>query len=228
MLLIVDNYDSFVNTLSSYFLEEGVDVVMARSDAIDAPAVLESIRYGGIDGVVLSPGPGTPRQSGNCSRILMTAAGLVPVLGVCLGHQIIAHSFGASVVHGEKPMHGKITSISNNGAGIFSRLPESFSVTRYHSLVVDETTLPDPLMVTARDERGVVMAVQHRELPIFGVQFHPEAVLTEYGHQLIGNFVDICTGRLQSGDEPAYATGIDVARTGKSTVLLEGVMPCRR
>ncbi|MDO4522434.1 MAG: aminodeoxychorismate/anthranilate synthase component II [Eubacteriales bacterium] len=192
MYLMIDNYDSFVYNLARYFEELGEQVELIRNDQITAGMAERLLLTGAYDGLIISPGPKSPKDSGNCCEILRRLAGRIPILGVCLGHQIIGHAFGAEICKGARPMHGKVTPILTNGSGLFEGLPQSFDVTRYHSLIVKASSLPSCLRVDARSEDGVVMAMHHRDLPIFGVQFHPEAVLTEFGHELLANFVKIC------------------------------------
>lgn len=192
MYLMIDNYDSFVFNLARYLEELGENVKMVRNDRITVGKIESMLAAGSLSGVILSPGPKSPVDCGNCKEILVNVAGRIPVLGVCLGHQIIGHVFGAVVQKGKRPMHGKVTSISTDGTGLFLNLPRTFQVTRYHSLVVSEEGFPEELQVNAWSEDGAIMAVSHRKMPIYGVQFHPEAVLTEYGHELLANFTRIC------------------------------------
>ncbi|MGI5873150.1 MAG: anthranilate synthase component II [Bacillota bacterium] len=195
MYLMIDHYDSFVYNLASYFRELGAGVEVVRSDDVDAPSVLARYRRGGLRGIVISPGPKRPEDSAASAEIVAMMERRVPILGVCLGHQIISCRYGAAVRRGDRPMHGKISLIRHNRGPLFEGMPDTFRVTRYHSLVVDETTLPGCLSVDARAEDGAVMAIRHRQYPVFGIQFHPEAVLTEYGHSLIGNFISLCERR---------------------------------
>jgi|GEM_PF-148055 len=192
MYLIIDNYDSFVHMLASYVRELGASVTVVRNDRIEPADVAALIDRGALEGIIVSPGPKSPDECGNCQQIVCGALGRVPILGVCLGHQIIARVFGADVARGARPMHGKVTQVRTDGMGLFAGLPPVFDVTRYHSLVVDERTLPPALRVDARADDGAVMAFSHRTLPVYGVQFHPEAVLTDYGHELLANFLHIC------------------------------------
>ncbi len=195
MYLMIDNFDSFVYNLACYMQERGAQVRLVRSDRIraeDLEALLKEGAEERLEGLILSPGPKSPQDCGNCREILLRAAGRVPVLGVCLGHQIIGSVYGAEVCKGKRPMHGKISRIETNGRNLFAGLPGSFRVTRYHSLVVSDRGFPDCLEVDARAEDGTIMALHHKSLPIYGVQFHPEAVLTEYGHELLENFMRIC------------------------------------
>lgn len=191
MYLMVDNYDSFVYNLACYMEECGEQVNFVRNDKISAEDVEGMLKTGTLDGVVISPGPKSPKDCGNCKGIVEKLAGKVPILGICLGHQIIGHVFGAEVEKGERPMHGKISTINTNQKGLFAGLPKTYEVTRYHSLVVSSENFPAALEVDALTEDGVIMGLHHREFPIYGVQFHPEAVLTQYGHELLENFVKI-------------------------------------
>lgn len=188
MFLMIDNQDSFVYNLSAYMEELGEDVRVVRCDRADLNMPGEKIP----EGIVISPGPKTPREAVTSIEVLRRFAGRIPVLGVCLGHQVIGHVFGGTVLKGICPMHGKVTEINHDGSGIFAGLPRQYRVTRYHSLVLEEESLPSCLVVTARSGDGAVMGIRHRDFPIYGVQFHPEAVLTEYGHALLGNFIKIC------------------------------------
>lgn len=192
MYLMVDNYDSFVYNLARYMEELGKEVTLVRNDKITVEKLKEMEACGGLDGIVLSPGPKSPKDCGICRDIVKEMGTRVPILGVCLGHQIIGHVFGAVVEKGVRPMHGKVTKIQTTGEGVFRNLPKSYEVTRYHSLIVSRERLPEELQVDAWAEDGVIMGMHHRELPIYGVQFHPEAVLTEYGHELLDNFTKIC------------------------------------
>ena len=191
MYLMVDNYDSFVYNLACYLQECGEQVELVRNDKITAKEIERMLETGNLEGVVISPGPKSPKDCGNCREIVEKLAGKVPVLGICLGHQIIGHVFGAEIHKGERPMHGKVTKIVTNGKGLFEGLSTAYEVTRYHSLVVGNENFPEILEVDARTEDGVIMGIHHKEFPIYGVQFHPEAVLTQYGHELLDNFVKI-------------------------------------
>lgn len=193
MYLMVDNYDSFTQMLVSYFQELGVCMDTYANDDIDVKTVCDMDDAGLLQGIVVSPGPKSPKECGNCGDIVRLASRRrIPLLGVCLGHQVIADVFGARVIRGRRPMHGKVTAIRHNSQGLFESLPETFYVTRYHSLVVDGDTLPPCFSVDARSEDGAVMALRHRELPLCGVQFHPEAARTQYGHELLSRFVTYC------------------------------------
>jgi para-aminobenzoate synthetase component II len=197
-ILVVDNYDSFVFNLVQYLGQLGAECTVLRNDEL-APANAR-----GYDGVLLSPGPGTPEKAGVCVELVHQAAGHVPVLGVCLGHQAIAAAYGAVVERAPELLHGKTSAVHHEGAGVLAGLPSPFTATRYHSLAVREDTLPDELEVTGRTESGVVMAIRHRDLPLEGVQFHPESVLTEGGHQLLATWLVACG----DPDAPARAEGL--------------------
>ena len=185
-ILVVDNYDSFVFNLVQYLAQLGAEVDVRRNDEV----ALEEIR--GYDGVLLSPGPGTPAGAGICLEVVRELAGVLPIFGVCLGHQAIGEAYGARVDRAPELLHGKTSLVHHDGAGVFAGLPEPFTATRYHSLAIDPTTVPDELEVTARTDSGVIMAVRHRTLPVEGVQFHPESVLTEGGHRMLANWLTVC------------------------------------
>lgn len=187
-VLVVDNYDSFVYNLVQYLGELGADPIVHRHDALG----IDELRALEPDAVLISPGPGRPESAG-VSNEAITAFGTagVPVLGVCLGHQCIGQVFGGDVVRAERVMHGKTSEVEHDGQGVFAGLPDPFTATRYHSLVVDADSIPDCLEVGATTVDGIVMGLRHRELPIHGVQFHPEAVLTVGGHDIIRNFLNL-------------------------------------
>ena len=185
-ILVVDNYDSFVFNLVQYLAQLGADCTVRRNDEVGA----EEART--FDGVLLSPGPGTPERAGACIDIVRGCAGEVPVLGVCLGHQAIAAAFGGIVEQAPELLHGKTSSVLHDGTGVLAGLPRPFMATRYHSLSVRPDSVPAELEVTGRTEGGVVMALRHRDVPLEGVQFHPESVLTEGGHRLLANWLVIC------------------------------------
>ena len=187
MYLMIDNYDSFVYNLKAYFEELGKEILVKRSDRI----TIEDIENMNPEGIILSPGPKRPWDASLCVETVNKFKGKIPILGVCLGHQVIGYCAGATVEKGEKPMHGKVTRIYHNGKGLFEGLPEAFKVTRYHSLIVKEKTVSDEYRIDSIAEDGAVMGISHRTLPLYGVQFHPEAVLTEYGHELLDNFCRI-------------------------------------
>jgi len=185
-VLVVDNYDSFVFNLVQYLAQLGAEVDVRRNDEVDAR---DADAY---DGVLLSPGPGTPEKAGVCVEMVQHCAGRTPLLGVCLGHQAIAVAYGGSVDRAPELLHGKTSEVHHDGAGVLNGLPEPFTATRYHSLAVDPATVPDELEVTARTASGVIMALRHRDLAVEGVQFHPESVLTEGGHHLLANWLVTC------------------------------------
>ncbi|MCF6691402.1 aminodeoxychorismate synthase component 2 [Raoultella terrigena] len=186
MILLIDNYDSFTWNLYQYFCELGAKVLVKRNDEL----TLEEIAALAPEKIVISPGPCTPDESGISLAVIGHYAGKVPLLGVCLGHQAIAQVFGATIVRAAKVMHGKTSPISHDGRGVFQGLNNPLTVTRYHSLVIDPDTLPDCFTVTARSESGEIMAIRHREWDLEGVQFHPESILSEQGHQLLANFLN--------------------------------------
>ncbi len=188
MLLLIDNYDSFTYNLVHYLGELGAEVVVRRNDALDVQTAMGM----GAEGIVLSPGPGTPDQSGICLALTQAAAETrTPLFGVCLGHQTLGQVFGGTVQRHSEIVHGKAGVIRHAGKGVFAGLPSPLSATRYHSLVVDRASLPDVLEVTAELKDGTIMGLQHRELPLHGVQFHPESIASEHGHKLLKNFLDL-------------------------------------
>ncbi len=185
-ILVVDNYDSFVFTIVGYLEQLGATCTVVRNDAVAASAARD------VDGVLLSPGPGTPAQAGVSEAMISECAEAgVPMLGVCLGHQALAEVFGGVVTHAEELMHGKTSQVHHEGAGVLAGLPDPFTATRYHSLAVVRSSVPAELVVTASTSGGVVMGLQHTKLPLFGVQFHPESVLTEGGHRLFANWLAV-------------------------------------
>ncbi|WP_297422938.1 aminodeoxychorismate/anthranilate synthase component II [Clostridium sp.] len=188
MILMIDNYDSFVYNLVRYFEEIGEEVEVVRNDKID----MESLDISKYLGIVISPGPKNPKEAGLCLNILDKFKGDVPILGICLGHQCIGHYFGSEIVKGAKPMHGKISEVEHNNKGIFYGVKNPLKVTRYHSLVIDKEKFSEELEITAETEDEVIMGIRHSKLPIYGVQFHPEAELTEEGHKILENFVLEC------------------------------------
>lgn len=185
-ILVVDNYDSFVFNLVQYLAQLGAEVDVRRNDAVTPD---EARAY---DGVLLSPGPGTPDDAGVCIDIVRECAGDVPIFGVCLGHQAIAAAYGAQVTRAPELLHGKTSQVLHDGLGVLAGLPSPFTATRYHSLAVDPSTVPEALQVTGTTSSGVIMAIRHRELLVEGVQFHPESVLTEGGHALLANWLVEC------------------------------------
>ena len=188
MLLLIDNYDSFTYNLVHYLGELGADVQVHRNDALDVQAAM-ALRPSAI---LLSPGPCDPDQAGICLPLTQAAAEIgTPLLGVCLGHQTIGQAFGGKIVRCHEIVHGKLGTIHHTAKGVFAGLPSPFEATRYHSLVVDRDTLPDALEITAELEDGTIMGLQHKTLPIHGVQFHPESIASQHGHKLLQNFLDL-------------------------------------
>ena len=185
MLLMIDNYDSFTYNLVQYLGELGEDVRVFRNDEIS----LADVETLAPQRIVLSPGPCTPNEAGVTLELIGKLAGRTPILGVCLGHQAIGQAFGGKVVRAKRVMHGKTSQIEHSGQGVFRDLPSGFAATRYHSLVIERESIPDCLEITAQSEDGEIMGVRHRQYRVEGVQFHPEAILTEHGHQLLKNFL---------------------------------------
>jgi anthranilate synthase component 2 len=187
MLVLIDNYDSFTYNLVHFLGELGAECRVFRNDKI---AVDEVLRLK-PDGIVLSPGPCTPNEAGICLELIARAGPSIPLLGVCLGHQAIGQAYGGRVVRAPVPMHGKLSQISHTAKGLFKGLPRRFEVTRYHSLIVERRGLPADLAVTAKTADGLIMGLQHKSHPVYGVQFHPESIASEHGHALLANFLDI-------------------------------------
>ncbi|ACD65846.1 MAG TPA: aminodeoxychorismate/anthranilate synthase component II [Sulfurihydrogenibium sp.] len=186
MILMIDNYDSFTYNIVQYFYDLGQEVVVKRNDEI----TIEDIKnMEGIDAIVISPGPCTPTEAGISVDVIKNFKGIYPILGVCLGHQSIGQAFGAKIVKAKCLMHGKTSKIYHNEKGLFEGIPNPFNAVRYHSLVIDESTLPEDIEITARSDDDEIMAIEHKKYPIWGVQFHPESILTEYGHKLLENFL---------------------------------------
>jgi para-aminobenzoate synthetase component 2 len=185
-VLVIDNYDSFVFNIVQYLAQLGAEVTVVRNDEIE-PA--DSLGY---DGILLSPGPGTPQDAGICMDVVRVAAGKTPIFGVCLGHQAIAAVYGAVVDRAPELLHGKTSLVHHQGQGVLAGLPNPFIATRYHSLAVVPNTVPDELEVTGTTDTGVIMAIRHRDFAVEGVQFHPESVLTEGGHRLLANWLAAC------------------------------------
>jgi anthranilate synthase component 2 len=187
MFILIDNYDSFTYNLYHFLGELGAEIEVHRNDQITPDQVLELHPQG----IVISPGPCDPDRAGICLDLIEAAKDKIPILGVCLGYQAIGQSFGGKVARAEAPMHGKTSEIHHQGKGVFRDLPSPMTSTRYHSLLIDRASIPDVLEVTAETEDGIVMGLQHRELPIHGVQFHPESIASEHGHALLHNFLKI-------------------------------------
>ena len=185
-ILVVDNYDSFVFNIVSYLAQLGADVDVLRNDEVD---IEQALTY---DGILISPGPGTPEEAGVSMALIRAAQGRVPVFGVCLGHQAIGAVYGAAVTRAPELLHGKTSQVSHEQHGVFAGLPEPFTATRYHSLAIEDDSVPECLEVTARSESGVIMGVRHREFAVEGVQFHPESVLTEGGYRILANWLAVC------------------------------------
>jgi anthranilate synthase/aminodeoxychorismate synthase-like glutamine amidotransferase len=196
MIVLIDNYDSFTFNLVQFLGDLGTPSEVWRNDAISVDAVVSMAP----EAIVLSPGPCTPNEAGICLDLIRATAGKVPLLGVCLGHQAIGPAFGGAVVRAPSPMHGKVSAITHGGSDVFEGLPSPFQATRYHSLIVERSTLPGELEPTAFTEDGIIMGLRHRTLPIFGVQFHPESIASEYGHEILANFLAIARGRNAPGD----------------------------
>jgi anthranilate synthase component 2 len=191
MLLMIDNYDSFTYNLVQYLGELGVDVKVVRNDEI----ALDEVERMRPELIVISPGPCSPNEAGISLGLIARLGGAVPILGVCLGHQAIGQAYGGKVVHAKRLMHGKTSPIHHAGQGVFAGLPSPFTATRYHSLAVERESLPDCLEVTAWTDDGEIMGLRHRSLPVEGVQFHPEAILTEHGHAMLKTFLEAGRGR---------------------------------
>jgi anthranilate synthase component 2 len=187
MIVLIDNYDSFTFNLFHYLGGLGADVVVHRNDKIEPDDVMASQP----DAIVLSPGPCTPNEAGICLDLIGKAAATIPILGVCLGHQAVGQAFGGKVVRAPKPIHGKLSEIKHAGKGVFRGINAPFKATRYHSLVVDQATLPEELSVTAETDDKLIMGLMHRALPVHGVQFHPESIASEHGYVILRNFLDI-------------------------------------
>ena len=186
MVLVIDNYDSFTYNLVQYLGELGADVRVFRNDAI----TLDEVASMKPDHIVVSPGPCTPSEAGISVPLIKRFAGAIPILGVCLGHQAIGQAFGGRVVRAQRVMHGKLSPVTHDDRGVFAGVPSPFPVTRYHSLAIERATMPADLAVTATSDDGEVMGVRHRTLAVEGVQFHPEAILTEHGRHMLGNFLE--------------------------------------
>ncbi len=198
MVLVIDNYDSFTYNLVQYLGEMNVDMKIFRNDQIS----LDQIRELNPDRILISPGPCSPKESGLSNDIIRQFSSRLPTLGVCLGHQCIGHTFGGNVIVNYRMMHGKTSLIKHNGKDLFEGMPNPFAATRYHSLVIERSSLPDCLEITAETEEGEIMGVKHRQFPIWGVQFHPESILSENGRQILANFLRL---RAPAGSAQAVA-----------------------
>jgi anthranilate synthase/aminodeoxychorismate synthase-like glutamine amidotransferase len=190
MILLIDNYDSFTFNLYHFLGDVGAQCEVRRNDKLSVAEALAMQP----EAIVLSPGPCTPTEAGICLDLIAAAAGKLPILGVCLGHQAIGQAFGGAVVRAPQPMHGKVSAISHAGTDLFAGLPSPFHATRYHSLIVRRDGIPDTLVPTAWTDDGLIMAMRHRSLPIFGVQFHPESIASQHGHAVLANFLAIARG----------------------------------
>lgn len=187
MILMIDNYDSFVYNLVRYFEELGEEVLVYRNDKI----TIKDIENMNIEGIVISPGPKSPKEAGLSLEIIDKFKGKLPILGICLGHQCIGHYFNAEVIKGKEPVHGKMFYINHDNKDLFKDVKNPLRVTRYHSLIVDKNDFPNELEITSETEDNVIMGIKHKSLPIYGVQFHPEAEMTEEGHKILNNFINI-------------------------------------
>jgi anthranilate synthase/aminodeoxychorismate synthase-like glutamine amidotransferase len=191
MILLIDNYDSFTFNLVHFLGDLGAECVVRRNDTL-TPGEALAMRP---EAIVLSPGPCTPNEAGICLDLIREAAGKLPIFGVCLGHQAIGQAFGGDVIRAPEPVHGKTSPVHHENSDVFAGLPDPFTATRYHSLIVDAATLPDSLIPTAWTEQKIIMGMRHKTLPIFGVQFHPESIATSHGHEILENFLNIVRGR---------------------------------
>ncbi len=209
-VLVIDNYDSFVFNLVQYLGQLGAECEVRRNDEIE----LAEVGQLGVAGVLLSPGPGIPERAGICLDVIREYAGQLPIFGVCLGHQAIGVAFGATVTRAPELLHGKTSLVTHKGQGVLTGLPDPFTATRYHSLAVLPETLPEELEVTGWTGSGVVMAMRHRTLPIEGVQFHPESVLTEGGHLMLANWLAMCGLPAALDRAPALSAEVDARRRG--------------
>lgn len=190
-ILVIDNYDSFVYTLNGYLQQLGAETRVIRNDDLSVAALEQLVTE--FDGVLISPGPGIPAEAGlSIAMVRIALRTKMPLLGVCLGHQAIAEALGATVTHADELMHGKVSTVTHDGDAFFEGVASQFQATRYHSLAVVRDTIPTELLVTAQTDGGIVMALRHKQLPIFGVQYHPESVLTEGGYRQLGNWLQVC------------------------------------
>ncbi len=188
MYLVIDNYDSFTYNLVHFLGELGAETEVWRNDAISVDQAV-AMRP---QGIVISPGPCDPDRAGICLELVARVAGQIPLLGVCLGHQAVGQAFGGRVIRAPDPMHGKLSDIHHDGVGVFRGLDDPFEATRYHSLIIERDTLPDCLRITAETEDGLIMGLQHRDFPVHGVQFHPESIASQLGHDLLRGFLSVC------------------------------------
>ena len=195
MILLIDNYDSFTFNLVHFLGDVGGRCEVVRNDKLTVAEAMARRP----EAIVLSPGPCTPNEAGICLALIEAAADKIPILGVCLGHQAIGQAFGGDVIRAPAPMHGKLSAVTHDGTGILEDVPSPFNATRYHSLIVDRATIPDVLVPNAWTGDGIVMAMRHRDLPIFGVQFHPESIASEHGHRILANFLAIAKGTNDRG-----------------------------
>jgi para-aminobenzoate synthetase component 2 len=213
-ILVIDNYDSFVFNLVQYLQQLGAECTVVRNDEVEAS---EASRY---DGVLISPGPGTPDKAGvSIAMINYCAEHSIPLFGVCLGHQAIGEAFGATVSRAPELLHGKTSQVIHNGSGVLANLPSPFTATRYHSLAVERDTVPAVLEITGSTDSGVVMSMRHTSLPIEGVQFHPESVLTEHGHQMLANWLVTCG----DADAPKRAVGLSPVVGSSQSLVISGI-----
>jgi anthranilate synthase component II len=200
MIVLIDNYDSFTFNLFHYLGELGAEVVVHRNDKLASADVLAA----DPDAIVLSPGPCTPNDAGICLDLIQRASGIIPMLGVCLGHQAIGQAFGGNVVRAPTPVHGKLSEIRHRGSGVFRGINAPFQATRYHSLVVERESLPGELQLTAETDDELVMGISHARLPVHGIQFHPESIASDYGHVILKNFLELAAAwNAQTGRRPA-------------------------
>jgi para-aminobenzoate synthetase component II len=207
-ILVIDNYDSFVYNLVQYLGQLGVECDVRRNDEVE----LAEVGRLAPAGVLLSPGPSTPQRAGICMRLISEYAGKLPIFGVCLGHQAFGAAYGATVTRAPELLHGKTSEVVHDGDGVLAGLPSPFTATRYHSLAVVESTLPDEIEITGRTDSGVVMAMRHRTLPIEGVQFHPESVLTQSGHLILANWLAACGAPEALDRAPALVAEVEARR----------------